>query len=62
MQLTEIGKMTPMPRNLAKDEDLLVEALPHFSWLLDHWRKLANRLTNLSRDGKGQVAAVADAW
>jgi hypothetical protein len=22
----------------------------HFSWLLDHWSQLANRLPNLSRD------------
>jgi hypothetical protein len=34
--------------------------------LLDHlgvyWSQPANRLPNLSRDGKGQVAAFADAW
>src|SRR5262249_1717021 len=24
----------------------------HFSWLLDHWSQPANRLPNLSRDGK----------
>ena len=27
MQLTELGNMTPMPANIAKDEDLLGEAL-----------------------------------
>ena len=62
MQLTELGNMTPMPPNIAKDEDLLGEA--HFislgssiigaSWQTDY--RIAPAMA------RGQVAAVAGAW
>ena len=62
MQLTELGNMTPMPANVAKDEDLLGEA--HFislgSSIIGAGRqKIAESLTQWQG---GQVAAVAGAW
>jgi hypothetical protein len=39
---------------------LMVSPPPHFSWLLHHWSQPANRLPNLSRDGKGAAKFVQD--
>jgi hypothetical protein len=62
MQLTELGNMSPMPPNIAKDEDLLGEAL---LFALGSSNIGAGRQTDcrISRAmARGQVAAVADRW
>jgi hypothetical protein len=62
MQLMELGNMTPLPPNIAKDEDLLGEALliSLGSSIIGAGRQTDCRISPAM--ASGQVADVADAW
>jgi hypothetical protein len=62
MQLTELGNMTPMPPNIAKDEDLLGEAILISlvsSIIGASWQSDCRISHAMARE---QMAAVAGAW